>query len=256
MQGYGHPTQCITEEPPQGWGVISGPAFWVAEASSEAGPICGGWIGDGQVSQDHRWRRKGKSWARWTHPAAKVELTISGSCRASRMHSTWRAMNGIYWASPLMPRVPFSIASAASNSLSELEQKMDHIGVEGCSHGRLQYFDTESRRDNFWAICPPDTPVPRTVKWRSTNTAPRVQNLYLHEFFPQTNIVTPLTGIFISNPLLLNLSKAFNFIFVGKKKIYFSHSHLINLHNLLNCVKTIERKPGAVGLRTNSSESW
>ena len=174
-----------------------------------------------------RWARttaggeKASSWARWTHPAAKVELTISGSFRASPMHSTWRAMNGIYWASPLMPRVPFSIASAASNSLSELEQKMDHIGVEGCSHGRLQYFDAESRRDNFWAICPPDTPVPRTVKWRSTNTAPRVQNLYLHEFFPQTNIVTPLTGVFISNPLLLNLSKAFNFIFVGKKKSIF-----------------------------------
>lgn len=60
MQGYGHPTQCATEEPPQGWGVISGPAFWIAEASSEAGPICGGWFGDGQVSQDHRWRGKGK----------------------------------------------------------------------------------------------------------------------------------------------------------------------------------------------------
>lgn len=90
----------------------------------------------------------------------------------------------------------------------------------------------------------PQLPIARTAKWRGTNTAPWVQNLYLHDFFPQTNIVIPLTGIFVSNPFLLNLSKAFNFIFIGKKSI-FSHSQLINLQNLLNCVKTIERKPGA-----------
>lgn len=159
--------------------VISGPAFWIAEASSEAGPICGGWFGDGQVSQDHRWRGKGKPMG-WVNTSGdQGEANHFWSCRAPPMHSTLRAMNGIYWASPLMPWVPFSIASEASHSPSvSWKQKMDHVGVEGWSHGRLQYFDAESRRNNFQAFCPPDTPATTssslTVKHRSTNTATRV----------------------------------------------------------------------------------
>ena len=66
----------------------------------------------------------------------------------------------------------------------------------------------------------PQLPVPRTAKWKGAHTARWVQNPYLHDFFPQTNIVIPLTGIFVSNPFLLNLSKAFNFIFIGKKSIF------------------------------------
>lgn len=54
-----------------------------------------------------------------------------------------------------------------------------------------------------------------------TFTANDVKNLYLHNVFLQMNTLFSLTGIFISTPCLLLLSKVFNLVFIRKKNLFF-----------------------------------